>query len=100
MATKKVGVCITINDRYSCIAGFLEPGESLEEASQREVLEETGVQISQCNYHSSQPWPFPSQLMLGVSAKAISTEIDTTSRDMELEGTENHIFLMGIYKFF
>lgn len=75
-----------IDDRYSCVAGFLEPGESLEEGAHREVLEETGIRISKCTFHSSQPWPFPSQLMLGVLAKAVSTEIDITSRDMELEG--------------
>lgn len=56
--------------RYSTIAGFVEPGESLEDAVAREVLEETGVQVSGVRYHSSQPWPFPSSLMLGFHASA------------------------------
>jgi NAD+ diphosphatase len=56
--------------RYSTIAGFVEPGESLEDAVEREVLEETGVQVGDVGYHSSQPWPFPSSLMLGFHAVA------------------------------
>jgi NAD+ diphosphatase len=56
--------------RYSTIAGFVEPGESLEDAVRREVLEETGVAVSAVRYHSSQPWPFPSSVMLGFRAHA------------------------------
>ena len=56
--------------RYSTLAGFVEPGESLEDALRREVLEETGVEVSAMRYHSSQPWPFPSSLMLGFEARA------------------------------
>ena len=56
--------------RYSTIAGFLEPGESLEDAVVREVAEETGVEVSQVRYHSSQPWPFPSSVMVGFQARA------------------------------
>ncbi len=56
--------------RYSTIAGFVEPGESLEDAVAREVLEETGVTVAEMAYHSSQPWPFPSSLMVGFTALA------------------------------
>ncbi len=56
--------------RYSTIAGFVEPGESLEDAVAREVLEETAVRVRVAEYHSSQPWPFPSSLMVGFHASA------------------------------
>jgi NAD+ diphosphatase len=70
-------------DRYSTIAGFVEPGESLEDAVAREVEEETGVQVGDVEYVASQPWPFPSSLMLGFRAVARTEEI--TLRDGELE---------------
>lgn len=69
--------------RYSTLAGFVEPGESLEEAVAREVREEAGVSVAMVDYHSSQPWPFPSSLMLGFMAQAKTTEI--TLLDGELE---------------
>jgi len=69
--------------RYSTIAGFVEPGESLEDAVAREVLEETGVPVRDVRYHSSQPWPFPSSLMLGFHAIASSSVI--ARGDAELE---------------
>lgn len=61
--------------RYSTLAGFVEPGESLEDAVRREVFEESGVRVGACTYHSSQPWPFPSSLMLGFTAEAIDPTI-------------------------
>jgi NAD+ diphosphatase len=59
----------------SVLAGFVEPGESLEEAVAREVKEEVGIEVEDVRYHSSQPWPFPSSIMLGFNARATSTEI-------------------------
>lgn len=69
--------------RYSTIAGFVEPGESLEDAVAREVLEETGVVVADIEYHSSQPWPFPSSLMLGFLARAVSQEIHRHDQELE-----------------
>jgi len=60
---------------YSTLAGFVEPGESLEEAVRREVKEETAVEVGDVLYHSSQPWPFPSSIMLGFHAEGLSDEI-------------------------
>ena len=62
--------------RFSTLAGFVEPGESLEQAVRREVEEEVGVVIGEVDYLGSQPWPFPSSLMLGFVAHAKSVEID------------------------
>jgi NAD+ diphosphatase len=69
--------------RFSALAGFVEPGESLEEAVAREVLEETGVTIAEPRYVSSQPWPFPAQLMLGFTAAYAGGEASV--RDGELD---------------
>lgn len=69
--------------RYSTIAGFVEPGESLEDAVAREVLEETGVVVTDSHYHSSQPWPFPSSLMLGFMASAAADAIAHSSAELE-----------------
>ena len=60
---------------YSTLAGFVEPGESLEEAVRREVMEESGIDVGAVRYHSSQPWPFPASLMLGFYAEARSEKI-------------------------
>jgi NAD+ diphosphatase len=69
--------------RVSTIAGFVEPGESLEDAVVREVLEETGVAVHNVRYDSSQPWPFPSSLMLGFFASAAAGSIVRVSGELE-----------------
>lgn len=61
--------------RFSTIAGFVEPGESLEDAVAREVHEETNIQVGECHYIASQPWPFPAAMMLGFHAEAASEDI-------------------------
>jgi NAD+ diphosphatase len=61
--------------RYSVVAGFVEPGESLEDTARREVFEEVGIRISNIRYFGSQPWPFPNSLMLGLTAEYESGDI-------------------------
>jgi len=69
--------------RYSTLAGFVEPGESLEAAVRREVLEETGVVVgADVRYAGSQPWPMPSSLMLGFYATAVRTEIEVDADEI------------------
>ncbi len=60
---------------YSALAGFIDQGESIEEAVRREVREEAGVEVGAVRYHSSQPWPFPSSLMIGCHGEALTTDI-------------------------
>lgn len=72
--------------RYSTIAGFVEPGESLEDSVRREVREEANILVENVEYHSSQPWPFPSSLMLGFTAEALSKDI--LLKDGELEDAQ------------
>lgn len=69
--------------RFSTLAGFVEPGESLEDAVAREVFEEAGVNVAAARYHSSQPWPFPASLMLGFFAEAASTRIALNDGELE-----------------
>lgn len=68
---------------YSCLAGFIEQGETIEDAVRREVQEEAGIRIGRVAYHSSQPWPFPSSLMIGCHAEAVSTEITPDEDELE-----------------
>jgi len=68
---------------WSCLAGFCEPGESIEEAVRREVAEEVGLACTQVRYFASQPWPFPSSLMIGCHAEATSDEIVIDKSEIE-----------------
>lgn len=68
---------------FSTLAGFVEPGETLEEAVAREVMEETGVHVSRVTYHASQPWPFPSSLMVGFRALADSEAITIDPAELD-----------------
>lgn len=63
------------DDMYSLLAGFLEPGETIEAATRREVFEESGVRVGPVGYLASQPWPYPSSLMVGTWGRATTTDI-------------------------
>lgn len=67
---------------YSTLAGFLEPGEDIEHAVRREVLEETAIKVGRVQYHSSQPWPFPHSLMLGCIGHAETTDIQVDKNEL------------------
>lgn len=69
--------------RFSTLAGFCEPGESLEDAVRREVLEETGVRVGEVTYFGNQPWPLPASLMVGFTARATSTAIEVDHDELE-----------------
>jgi NAD+ diphosphatase len=74
---------VWIPGMYSTLAGFVEPGESLEDAVVREVREETGVVVGDVRYHSSQPWPFPASLMLGFHAIARTRALSIDPEELE-----------------
>ncbi|MDQ3559079.1 MAG: NAD(+) diphosphatase [Pseudomonadota bacterium] len=86
---------------YSALAGFLEPGEAIEEAVRREVKEEAGIRIGRVAYYSSQAWPFPSSLMIGCHAEAISTEVERDAAELEdcrwFEREEVLLMLAGVH---
>lgn len=69
-------------DFYSVLAGFLEPGETLEECVQREVKEEVGIEVTNIKYFGSQPWPFPDSIMVGFTAEYLSGDIDEDRREI------------------
>ncbi|MDX1593865.1 MAG: NAD(+) diphosphatase [Gammaproteobacteria bacterium] len=71
-----------VEDFWSCLAGFVEPGETLEGAVRREVLEEAGVEVGAVRYVGSQPWPFPASLMLGCHAEATSETLAIDRREL------------------
>jgi NAD+ diphosphatase len=68
---------------WSCLAGFVEPGETIEEAVRRETLEEAGIVCGRVAYFASQPWPFPMSLMIGCHAEALTTEILIDRTELE-----------------
>jgi NAD+ diphosphatase len=68
---------------WSCLAGFVEPGESMEDAARRETLEEAGVTCGRVTYFATQPWPFPMSLMIGCHAQATSTDITVDREELE-----------------
>ncbi len=67
---------------YSALAGFMDHGESMEEAVRREVWEEAGIRVGRVQYHSTQPWPFPSSLMIGSHCEALTTDVDIDEFEM------------------
>lgn len=72
-----------VNNMWSCLAGFIEPGESIEDAVRRETLEEAGIVCGEVKYFRSQPWPFPMSLMIGCHARAESTNITVDRTELE-----------------
>ena len=70
-------------DRYSALAGFVEVGESIEDSVRREVKEEAGIGVTDVRYVASQPWPFPSSLMIGCHARALSDALTVDTTELE-----------------
>ena len=68
---------------WSCLAGFVEAAETIEQAVQRETLEESGIQCTDVRYYMTQPWPYPSSLMIGCNARAITTDITVDKNELE-----------------
>ena len=69
--------------RYSALAGFLEPGESIEASVAREIKEEAGIDVTDVTYVASQPWPFPSSLMIGCHARALGDELNIDYTELD-----------------
>ena len=72
-----------VQNMWSCLAGFIEPGESMEEAARRETLEEAGIICGRVKYFASQPWPFPMSLMIGCHAEALTRDITIDFNELE-----------------
>ena len=68
---------------YSALAGFVEPGETIEDAARREIFEESGIRVGKVEYVTSQPWPFLSNLMIGLIGEAVTTEIKLDEKELE-----------------
>ena len=68
---------------YSALAGFIEPGETIEDAVRRETLEEAGIRLGRVVYHASQPWPFPYSLMIGCFGEALNEDIQVDGDELE-----------------
>lgn len=68
---------------FSALAGFIEPGETIEDAVRRETLEESGIRLGRVAYHASQPWPFPYSLMIGCFGEALNEDIDPDTTELE-----------------
>ena len=68
---------------YSTLAGFMEPGETIEDAARREVFEEAGIRVGEIKFHSNQPWPFPSSLMIGLTGEALNDDIVVDTKELE-----------------
>jgi NAD+ diphosphatase len=68
---------------FSCLAGFIEPGETIEDAVRRETFEESGIRLGAVRYHASQPWPFPHSLMIGCIARALDDEVRFDESELE-----------------
>ena len=68
---------------WSCLAGFVEPAETIEDAVRREIREEAGIECSDVQYYKAQPWPFPYSLMIGCTARAVTTDITVDRNELE-----------------
>ena len=85
-----------VNGMQSVLAGFLEPGESLEDTVAREIFEEVGIHVTDIEYKHSQPWPFPSSLMVGFRARALDTDIRIDNEEILEAGWYSRDFLTNL----